>query len=165
MDALIRRATDGDLARITEIYNQAIAAGTCTGDLRPFRTEERRAWLKEHTNKRTPAYVYEENGDVSGYIYLSAYRPGREALSGTAEISYYVDFICHGRGIGSALLSYMLKEAKEVGYETLLAVVLECNVGSMALLEKHGFSQWGVLPGVAKMNGKTYAHFYYGRSV
>ena len=128
---MVRKANLNDLAKITEIYNQAIASKKSTADMQPFKVEQREEWFLDHNqNSRTPIYVYEENYVVLGYCYLSAYRPGRQALENIAEISYYVDFQCHRKGIGSKLLQHSMQEAKKLGYWNLLAIVISCNEGS-----------------------------------
>jgi len=160
---MFRNATFTDLEKITEIYNQAIASKKSTSDMQPFTAKQREGWFFEHNgNKRTPIYVYEEDGAVVGYCYLSAYRPGRQALEGIAEVSYYVDFKYHRKGIGIKLLQYSIYEAKKLGYKNLFAIVISSNDGSVVLLKKCGFKLWGVLPDIVYIDNKIYSHFYYG---
>lgn len=159
---MIRRAVKEDLPEITGIYNQAIASGRATADIQPFSAEQREGWFSINENDRTPVYVYERDGAVVGYSYLSGYRQGRKALETISEISYYVDYRHHGRGIGSGLMQYTIDRAKELGYKNLLAILLSCNDGSVALLEKYGFVLWGILPDIACLGGNVYSHLYYG---
>ncbi len=100
-----------------------------------------------------------------GCAYLSPYQEGHPALRTVAEISYYVDFQYHGQGIGGKLLRHAIKEARRLGYRNLLAILLECNPGSIHLLEKHGFSLWGSLPQVAQLVQGWYSHLYYVRAL
>ena len=159
---MIRKANISDLERITEIYNQAIDAGYCTGDTTLFTPEERMPWFKEHQDDvRCPIFVYASD-DVIGYSYISSYRKGREALTGTGEISYYVDFNYHGFGIAKKLIEHTIKTALELDYTTLIAILLGSNRESISLLKKYSFKEWGVLPDVAKLNGKYHSHLYYG---
>lgn len=159
---MIRKATIDDLARLTEIYNQAIESRNATADIEPLTTEQRKPWLKEHLTLRTPAYVFTADGQVVGYCTLSAYRAGRKGLESVAEVSYYIDRRYHRRGIGSLLLAHAIQEAKKLGYRNLLAILLSCNAGSIALLEKHGFKNWGTLPGLVRIDDRVYDHLYYG---
>lgn len=159
----LRRAAPADLPRLTAIYNQAIAAGTCTCDTLPFAPLQRRAWFDSHQGEGYPLWVWQEGDDVAGYVYLSPYREGRAALATVAEVSYYLDFSYHERGLGSRLLTHAMAAAKDLGYETLLAILLSCNAPSIGLLKKHGFQMWGKLPGVAQLSAGTYDHLYYGR--
>jgi L-amino acid N-acyltransferase YncA len=162
--AEIRIAAPGDLPTIVEIYNQAIAAGNATADTAPLTVESRRGWFAEHAPEQYPIYVYEEAGRVIGWLSISVYRP-RPALARTGEVSYYVDYTCHGRGIGSALMQYALQDAARIGKKVYLAILLEGNVASRRLLEKYGFERWGYLPGVADLPGGVCGQYYYGREI
>ncbi len=161
-DYIIRRGEYRDLQRLAEIYNQAILKKEYTGDTRPFSAEERTEWFREHSGVRFPLYVYERCGMVSGYAYLSPYRPGREALKYVCEVSYYIGFEYHRQGIGSVLLKFMIDEARNLGFLNIIAIVLDCNTGSKALLKKFGFREWGCLAKVAVIENNEYSHLYYG---
>ncbi len=158
----VRDATLEDLPAMVAIYNQAIAQGLRTGDVEPFTVESRRPWFDEHDPSRHPIFVAQENGAVVGYATLSAYRNGRAALRCTAEISCYVDENWHRRGVGSRLLAHAIAQARDRGFKTLLAIVIEANGGSRSLLERFGFATWGVLPRVVEHGGSEYAHVYLG---
>ena len=160
---IIRPAVSADLPRLTEIYNEAIRTGRCTGDTREFTEEERLPWFLEHQDPAYPLFVFARDGEVLGYLYLTAYRKGRGALEGAVEVSYYLDFRVHGQGIGSRLLSHGIDAARSLGYHTLLAILLSCNQRSIALLQKFGFERWGCLPDIAEIRGERYSHFYFGR--
>ena len=99
-----RIATPTDLSAIVAIYNQTIAARNTTADTTPFTVEARLDWFNAHSAGEYPIYVCEaDDGQALGWLSLSPYR-GRSALARTAEVSYYVDYACHGKGIGSALM-------------------------------------------------------------
>lgn len=160
----IRLATPADLPRIVAIYNQAIAAKNATADTLPFTVEQRLDWFRIHTPEEYPIHVCEEGGSLLGWLSVSPYR-GRPALARTAEVSYYVDYAHHGRGIGSALMTQALADAPRIGKKIYLAILLEWNTASRRLLEKFGFEQWGYLPEVAEFDGRLCGQFYYGRRV
>lgn len=161
----IRIAEPADLARVVEIYNQAIASHNVTGDTIPFSTEERREWFVRHQPDSYPIYICEdEQGNILGFLSLSPYRD-RPAMRRTAEVSYYVDYAHHHQGIGSALMDYVLTDCARTGCRVLLAIVLEWNDPSLRLLEKFGFQKWGTLPEVAEFSGRLCGHLYYGRKL
>lgn len=159
---MIRIAVDSDLKRMAEIYNQAIRSRIATGDTEEFTEEQRKPWFESHNYERTPIYVFMEAGDVVGYCYLSPYRPGRKALERTAEVSYYIDYNHHRKGIGGKLLQHAIREAPKIGYRNLLAILLSSNISSATLLKKYGFVQWGTLPDVAYFDDHVCSHYYYG---
>jgi L-amino acid N-acyltransferase YncA len=161
----VRLAARGDLPRIVEIYNQAIAARNATADTVPFTVEERLDWFNSHSEDEYPIYVFvDEDGRVGGWLSLSPYR-ARPALARTAEVSYYVDYTCQGKGIGTALMSHALNDCTRIGRKVLVAILLEWNTGSLKLLEKFGFEKWGHMPDVAEFDGQLCGHLYYGRKV
>lgn len=162
---LLRDATEMDLQAIAEIYNQAVLAKFETAETDPVTLDNRRAWLAAHTPDRYPVYVCEIEGKVAGWVSLSPYRPGREALRYAAEISYYVHSDFRRRGIATALIEYASGRAMELGLKTLFAIVLDKNAASVAILIKMGFEKWGHLPRIADFDGEECGHLYYGKRI
>jgi phosphinothricin acetyltransferase len=158
----IRIAKERDLKELTEIYNQAILRGSCNAFTETFEVEDRKAWFDSHQNEQYPLYVYEMAGRVMGFVYLSAYRPGRMAMRGTAEISYYVHEDYQKVGVGSQLVEFALKRAVELEFDTVIAILLSVNVGSIALLHKFAFEEWGRLLGAVQLPAGRCDHLYYG---
>ena len=162
MHISIRPATPEDLESVVVIYNQAIAAGQKTADTEPVSIDDRRDWLDAHPRDKYPIIVAEENGTVIGYLSISAYRPGRGALRHTAEVSYYVHFEHHRRGVASALLKHAIKLCPSLDIKNLFTILIESNEASIGLLEKHGFEKWGYMPRVAEYAGTEVGQVYYG---
>jgi len=158
----IRILNIADLEAVNEIYNQAVDLKFSTAHTEPLSTAERMDWFKEHNNTPFPVYVWEEDGIIAGWISFSPYRKGRKALQATAEISYYIHNEYHRRGIGSRLLDYAINKSPDLKFKTLLAILLDPNTASIALLEKFGFELWGNMPGIAEIDKKKYNHLYYG---
>ena len=161
----LRNAHIDDLPAIVDIYNQSIPSQRATGDTQPLRVEDRVTWLQEHRPDGHPIFVAEVEGQVAGWCSLSPYRPGRAALRFTAEISYYIASAYHRRGVGTALVEHALSACPRLQIRHLFAIVLEGNQGSIRLLLKMGFEQWGYLPRVADFDGREVGHLYYGRHV
>jgi len=157
-----RIAEQRDLQAMTEIYNQAIVRKTCTADTETFTTEQRQSFLDAHQNDEYPLYVYEIDGQVVGYVYLSGYRPGRKAMRYITEVSYYIHDDFQRQGLGTKFLGFAIEEAKRLGYRDLIAILLGFNKASIALLEKFNFEKWGELPDIADFDGKLSSHLYYG---
>ena len=158
----IRVARIKDLEMMVEIYNQAISAGEKTADITPFTAAERINWFEEHTPEKYPILVAVKNNSIVGYLTISAYRPGRMALSKTAEVSCYIHFKHHCQGIASRLLRHAVRLSPSLQVKNLLAIVIDTNQASIRFLEKHGFERWGHLPGVGEFHGNEVGHLYYG---
>ena len=158
-------ATIDDLASIVAIYNDAVRQRFATADLEPVTVEQRSGWFHEHHPASLPIYVAERERGVAGWCSLSAYRPGRAALTRTAEISYYVAAALHRRGVGTTLVRHAIEQAPRFGKHVLFGILLERNAPSIRLLIKCGFDLWGRLPDAALIDGELVSHVYYGRSV
>jgi len=157
----IRIAELKDLKAIVEIYNQAIAAGEKTADITPFSLDDRKSWFSDHDPDKYPILVAEEES-VVGYLTISAYRPGRMALRHTAEVSFFIHFDHHRKGIASRLLQYAIDMCPSLQIKTLFAILVDSNQNSIRLLEKYGFNKWGYMPRVVEFEGIEYGHLYYG---
>lgn len=158
---MIRVAQVGDLEQINEIYNQAVLSKFETADLECCELKDRLKWFNEH-GAQCPVFVAEVDEVIVGWASLSAYRKGRKALRFTAEISYYVHKVYKGEGYGDRLMTYSIEMARNLGFKTLIAIVLDRNIPSISLLRKHNFNEWGHLPAIADFEGDECGHYYYG---
>jgi L-amino acid N-acyltransferase YncA len=160
----IRPAKAEDAAAINHIYNQAVEA-KLTGDTMPISDDARRAWIEQHANSIYPVFIAEENNRIRGWLSFSAYRPGRQAMVHTAEISYYVNHEDHRSGTGTRLVEFAVSTAPQYRFANLLAIILDHNTASIRLLEKCGFHRWGLLPDIAVFDGVKRSHVYYGINI
>ena len=148
----IRDAREVDLARIVAIYNEAIPGRRATADTEPVAVDSRAAWFREHTPARRPLWVAERDGAIVGWLSFQDFY-GRPAYGATAEISVYVSGAAQGGGIGRRLLARALERAPALGLTTLVGFIFAHNAPSVALFERHGFTRWGHLPRVARLDG------------
>ena len=151
-----------DYPAIVDIYNQAIATGQNTADTELLTLEERAEWFASHTPEQYPLLVAKEAGTVVGYLTISAYRYGRKALIHTAEVSYYIHFDHHRKGIASQLMDVALKISPSLQIKTLIAILIGSNQGSIGLLKKYGFKEWGCMPDIVELTEGKSDHVYYG---
>lgn len=163
--APIRIARQHDLQKIIEIYNQAVRRGFHTADITPLSLLDRLHWFKDHNNTKYPIYVFEKENKVVGWLSISPYRKGREALRFTAEVSYYIDENFQRQGIGSELLAHAISQMETLEIKTLFAILLDVNDGSIRLLEKFGFQRWAHLPNIADFDGVECGQYYYGYQI
>jgi L-amino acid N-acyltransferase len=150
----IREATGVDLAAIDDIYNHYVRTSTATFQVEPTTPEERRAWFAAHGPDH-PVLVFEDEtardgaprvagGAIAGWGSLSRYYP-REAYGHTVELSIYVRHDQRGRGIGRALVSELLGQARGARHHVVLAQVAADQEASLALHRKFGFREVGCL--------------------
>ncbi len=161
----IQFAQRSDLAAIVDIYNQSIRNGTVTGHMEEFDVSDRDAWFQEFDEDSYPLYVAKDGEAVVGYATLSPYRKGRQAMRKIAEVSYFLDFDQRGRGIGSQLMDYVLKDCQRLEIDTLLAILLGVNEESITFLKKWQFEEWGRLPDIIDFDTYRCDHLIYGRRV
>lgn len=161
----LRTASAADWSRIIEIYNHAVVDGRCTADTEPVTVDGRRDWLKQHADERYPIRLAEVDGIIVGWCSLSPYRPGRKALSGVAEISYYIDREHRGKGYADKLINDAFIHADNHDLNHLIAILLDNNRPSLQLLRKHGFKRWGELPGIVDFGALTCGQYIYGKKL
>jgi phosphinothricin acetyltransferase len=161
----IREAEIKDIDRINDIYNQAIHEKFKVAYLKPWTKEMRLEWFKEHTIAGYPICVAEIDAVVNGFVFINPYRPGREALTQTVEISYFIDKKYRRRGIGKKLIEYMESKCCKLGVKTLFAIIIDTNEASINLIEKCGYKKWGHLPKIAFFDTIEAGHLYYGKRI
>ena len=161
----IRFAKLADLSEVVDIYNQAIRAGQRTADTDEFSVEDRLDWFKAHTPDKHPLLVAIQENKVIGYLTISSYREGRSAFLRTAEVSYYIHFQHHRQGVASQLMHRAIELCPSLEVKTLIAMLLGSNNGSIGLLKKFGFEQWGKMPQIAEFNKEKIDHLFYGRHI
>lgn len=162
---MIQRAKPDHLDEITRIYNQAVEAGLRTAHLQPRNRQEQSEWFDRHGKDPYPIFVDRREGEVVGWISVSPYRPGRCALDEVAEISYYVDFRHHRKGIATGLMEHTLSYCRSQKFRILVALLIEGNTGSVRLLKNFGFCLWGVIPKAVKYQQEHYDHICMGREL
>lgn len=126
-----------DAPRCADIYNPYILETTVTFEEEALSHEAFRQRM-ESIMERWPWIVYEEDGKVLGYAYLSAFNP-RSAYDWTADLAIYVDMKEKGKGIGSSLMQAIIELAEKDGYLKLVSIVTGGNAASEKIHEKFGF--------------------------
>ncbi len=149
----IRDAAPADLPAMARIYDEQVLHGTATFDTEPKSRAAWRKWFGEHPRGRYPIIVAEEDGRVAGWARLQPWS-GRCAYARSAENSVYVRKDARGRGVGTELLSDLLRRARAAGIAVVLARVAEGNPASLRLHEAAGFRPVGVMRRVGEKFGR-----------
>jgi len=139
---LLRPATLDDAAAVRAIYNVEVETSTATFDLVTRSLDDQRAWLAARSGAFA-AIVAVDGDAVIGFASLSPYKE-RAAYRTTVEDSVYVDRGHHGRGVGRALLGYVVDVAAASGFHAVMARIEAGGTASRALHAACGFELVGV---------------------
>ncbi|ELR97874.1 GNAT family N-acetyltransferase [Gloeocapsa sp. PCC 73106] len=165
MNRKIRDAIPTDLPAIVEIYNASIPGRMATADLEPVSVESRQTWFTMHSPERDrPIWILEIEDKIAGWLSFQSFY-GRPAYHQTVELSIYVSPSYQGQGIGQDLLKRAIVHSPQLGITSLLAFIFAHNLPSLKLFAKYDFQQWGYLPGIAQLDGKTRDLVILGRKV
>ena len=150
MAVQIRPATDADVSRITDIFNQAIPAGDAEWTERLHTDAERLDWLHDRIATGRPAIVAERNGDVVGVASYGDFRDStrREGFRFVCEHSVYVDDTARGIGAADALMDELESIARANGLRQMIATIDASNGRSVAFHARRGFVEVGRMPDI-----------------
>lgn len=144
----IRLAQESDLPQLLAIYNDEVEHGISTLDLHPRTLEERRAWFWAHHTDHHPLLVDVEQGEITGYASLSAYRE-KEAYRSSVELSIYVARAWRRQGVATRLMEAILERARaDVQTHLVVSVITSGNEASEHLHRRFGFTYCGTVPEV-----------------
>jgi L-amino acid N-acyltransferase YncA len=141
----LRDAVENDVPTLARIYGHYVTGAPCTFEEVPPDETEMAARLKAVQGGGWSWLVAEEGGAVLGYAYASAFRT-RIAYRFTVENAVYVAPDCAGKGIGTALMTELVRRCTVAGYRQMLAVIGDSgNAASIALHKRLGFEHVGLL--------------------
>lgn len=149
---MIRTATTDDAQDLCDIYAPYVENTAISFELKaPTVTDfaERILCFSSHY----PFLVYEEDGAILGFAYASKYHD-RAAYQHSASVSVYLSQTQQNKGIGSALYAALFRDLEEQGVHTCLACVTLPNEKSLALHQKFGFEEVGIMRSVGYKLGQ-----------
>lgn len=136
---MIRNVHIKDASDITNIYNHYIKNTTITFEELELNSKEISNRIKSVT-EFFPWIVYEEDGIVVGYAYVSSFK-NRSAYKNSVESSIYIDHKSKGRGIGTLLYKELIRLCHLRNYHTILGITTYPNEKSILLHKKLGFEK------------------------
>ena len=140
---MIRPASVADAAAIAAIYNPYIDQTVISFEEMPVSLTSMEARIRT-IGAEYPYLVWEENNHVLGYAYLNKWKE-RLAYRFAVEDSIYIKMGHERRGIGAALLTRLIDEARRRSLHAMVAVITVPNERSVGLHEKLGFRKIGQL--------------------
>lgn len=117
----VRVARETDAEALVEIYSFYVEKTAITFEYKTPSVEEFRGRIRD-IRKKYPYIVAEENGEISGYAYASAFHP-RDAYGWCAETSIYVKHDRRGTGVGGRLYHTLESILAKMGILNLNACI------------------------------------------
>lgn len=149
---MIREVKLSDAKAIVDIYNYYILNTNITFEEKQLTVDDMEERIIEKTAKH-PWIVYERNGQVIGYAYLSGWH-SRSAYRYSNEASIYLDRNEKGHGIGKELFAQLLEVSKDYGVHTIVSGITIPNAESISLHEKFGFKKIAEFKEIGFKNNK-----------
>lgn len=146
MEYKIEEMKSSDWEHVKNIYLEGINTGIAT-----FQTEAPtwENWDKVHL--QICRLVARSANGILGWIALSP-TSGRDCYKGVVEVSVYVSEKNKGQGVGTTLLSNVIKQSEENGIWSLYCAIIRENNRSLTLHKKCGFREIGIREKIAKMS-------------
>jgi len=103
-----------------------------------------------------PAIVAKQGYEkVVGFAFLRPYHPA-ETFRRTAEITYFILPDHTRRGLGTTLLELLVRAARTVGIDSILAAISSRNQPSLHFHLRQGFKECGRFPRVGRKFGEDF---------
>jgi L-amino acid N-acyltransferase YncA len=160
---LIRPATEADAPRLLDIYRPYVEHTAVSFELEPPTVEVFAARIAKSL-AGWAWLVAEVDGIVAGYAYGTAHRE-RAAYAKTVETGVYLDAAYHGRGVGRALYTELLRVLAAKGFHRAVAGITLPNPASVGLHERFGFERIGVYKEVGFKFGRWHDTVWYQRGL
>ncbi|HCW52622.1 MAG TPA: GNAT family N-acetyltransferase [Clostridium sp.] len=96
------------------------------------------------------------DGELAGNAGLTCVR-NLKKINHRAEFGISIKQKFWNKGIGNILISHIIDEAKEMGYEQIELGVYSDNKKAQALYKKYGFEVWGSIKNAYKLKDGTYS--------
>ena len=162
--ALVRRAVIADSPAIRRIRNAAIRDSLAIWTEREQDPDEAVAWLEPQIARGTALVAVErdeggerDGGDggerVVGFAVASPWHP-YEGYARTVEDSIYLSSTARGRGLGTRLLTALVRACRAAGDRTMIAQIESGHAASRRLHEKAGFALVGTIPAAGQKHGR-----------
>lgn len=151
MEIQIRPFEEKDILQANRIWNEVVAEGAAFPQMEPL--DERTG--KEFFNSQSYTGVAAncETGELVGLYILHPNNVGR--CGHICNASYAVKAGLRGQHIGEMLVRHSMEQGKRLGFRILqFNAVVKSNAPALALYQKLGFVQLGVIPdGFLKKDG------------
>ena len=163
MTALIRfydSTNDHDITAVTDIYAYHVLNGRGSFEHEAPSLHDMKARFEALEQGGYPILIAEYEGQIAGYAYAGPHK-ARKGYDGTVEDSVYIAPNAISKGVGAALLSALIEQARAGGYQQMMAVIGDsANEASIGLHTALGFEMIGTAKGIGYKFG-TYLDVTY----
>ncbi|NNE16182.1 MAG: GNAT family N-acetyltransferase [Saprospiraceae bacterium] len=161
----VRKATVEDaeaiLKHVKTVGDETEFLTFSSEDFKKTLEQEKQIILAHNTSPNQLFFIAEHNGSIIGVSNLMASQKPRLRHIGEFGISVLKSY--WGKGVGTAMIKFMISWAKEGGIITKINLIVQKNnFGAVALYLKLGFEKEGDLRRALKINGKYYDAYYMG---
>ncbi len=154
MEIKLKDCDEHQLAEILDIFNDAILHSTALYDYKIRTMETMQLWYADKLNHNHPVIgAFDDNNMLLGFATYGQFRV-RPAYKYTVEHSVYVQKNQRGLGLGSLLLTEIIRKAEAQNFHVMVGVIDATNDVSIKLHEKHGFKLTGIMHEVGYKFGK-----------
>ncbi len=143
----IRDARDSDLLAVLAIHNHVIATSTANFSYHGVDLDDRRAFLRDRQERGFPFLAAVEGDTLLGYASFGPFRP-HDGFVRTVEHSIYVAPLHQRKGVAALLLPALIERARTLGKHVMVGALDAANTPSIALHERFGFVNVGLMPQV-----------------
>jgi len=143
----IRLFRQEDWGAVSRIYREGLETRNAT-----FETEipDYETWIKKfHAGLLYAGVVDAHVVAWAGLQPVSA----RKVYEGVAEVTIYVDASSKGKGVGTALMNYLIEQSERAGIWSLYAAIFRENAASIRLHRSTGFREIGYREKIAQLDG------------
>jgi L-amino acid N-acyltransferase YncA len=145
---IIKQLTQSDWDDVKAIFIEAIQWGNSSFETQPAASYE--AWMDGKFPSCCIIARDSESGKALAWAALTS-PSKRFVFRGVAELSLYVTFSAHGRGIGRRMMEEVIKLSEEANIWTIQSAIFPENEVSIHLHNKFGFRVVGIREKIGKM--------------
>lgn len=153
-DITIRRAEQGDLPALLDIYNHYVVNTPVTFDLEPRTLAQRREWLDQFApSGKYQCFVATRGGRAIGWVCSARFKE-KDAYATSIETSIYVAPGEGGKGLGRRLYGTLFDALKGQDIHRAFGGVTQPNEASVALHKSVGFEHIGTYREIGRKFGR-----------
>lgn len=142
---MIRKGRIEDAADMASIYNHYVRTSTVIFSEKELSASDMtNKLLAMHVGDKFPFFIDEEEGAIRGYGYAHLWHPD-SVYGQTWEVTIYLAPNDCAKGVGTSLLSEIIKASRENGAHVLISCITAGNMPCERMLQKLNFEKAGCL--------------------